>query len=197
MKKYASCALRACFSAFLVFAIFLVVRVAIVHLIYPTLQDWFPNLFHTYNAITDKEKIAEVNKRINFVSAAVSFFIMPFLEKQYDNSRFEYIVDKTYGFYRLKDGFSVYMKSYLFADITALLLAPAPYIPLLLIKLPKRLDRVLGFLLTPLEPFSAVADVTGLVGAYFTIALIALLALVPATFTSLKRWRGLWLAEIE
>ena len=197
MKKTLSATFRALCAAFLVFVIFIIVRVVIVYFSYATLQEWFPSLFKTYSAISEKEQLEEVNRRIDFVCALISFFIMPFFAKKLDNARFESIVDKTDGFYRLRDGLAIYLSDYTVADSVALLLSPAPYIPLLLIELPKKLERSFGFILTPLDPFRAIADVSGLVGAYFVIVAVTLLAAIPANLSALKHWRGLWLAEIE
>ena len=197
MKRIFRCALRAILASFLVFILYTIIHVAIVHFTYPTLQEWFPKLFKTYSAISEKEELAAANAKIAFVSTILSFFIMPFLEKRFDNSRFEYIIDETDGFYHLKSGLSLYMGTYTLADSIALILAPAPYIPLLLVTLPKKLERTLGFILTPLDPFRAIADISGLVGAYFVIVAVALISQIPANLSALKHWRGIWLAEIE
>ena len=197
MKRTAKCTLRAFGAQLLTFATFYVAFVVVTNVIHPALCEWFPDIFKVYNSVTEKEALEEVNRRIRLVSALIAFFVMPIIERINDNARFEFIVDKTDGFYTVREGLPIYFKSYLVPDIIASLLSPIPLVFALLIRMPERAAKYLGFLLTPCEPYRAIFEMTNLVSTYFTVLAISLAAEMLCAVCGLIRWRGLWLSEIE
>lgn len=200
MKKHAHSILRYFLIYALGFAVFYVVR-ALTDVVYGILSDKIPEAFPTYNPLTDKAELSSLEETLAFISAVVTVFVLTLLSVKYDNERFEFIISKTDGFYTLGEGAKIYAKNYLFADILTSITVPVPFFIATFIKIPQggvKAMRILEDILGTLTaPSFAYTDKLGF-GFGISVAISAsLLFRIPAALAGLKRWRGLWLSDVD
>lgn len=200
MKKYAHSVMRYLVIYTLGFAVLYIVR-AFADVVYNVLSSRMPNVFPSYNVITDKSGLLSLEATLSFISAILTVFILTVFTVSYDNERYEFIISETDGFYTLSHGFSIYGKNYIYADVLASVLVPMPFFLIALIKLPENsvkalliISDILGALSAPSRAFS---DKLGLLGGAAVAVLVSLLSRIPAGYRGLKRWRGLWLSDID
>lgn len=168
----------------------------ILHVIYPVLNEFFPSVFLTYNPVTEKEKYIALRESISLWAALISVSCANAVDLIHDNARLELLVSRTDGFYTLREGFKIYLPSFISVDVISSLLAPAVFIPLTLISLPDRLARIEAIIDTPLMMTSSVCTKVGEVWAYFLILLASLVGRCVGVWLGLDRWRGLWLSDV-
>lgn len=169
--------------------------------VYSELNMHFKEIFPIYSPITDNEKYLEFEKNISVLSAGTVFFVFSFVTTVFDNERYEHMIKLTDGFYTLKNGVRIYIKRYAAADIISSAIAPLPIFLMTLIKFPKTdirflltFEEWLGEFLTCPHAF---INKFGFIYGYVIAAAVILMAKIPAAVTGLKRWRGLWLSDVE
>ncbi len=166
------------------------------HILYPVLNNYLPEIFVTYNPVLEKTEYLAWQSTVRCASGVMTVISVNAIDVIYDNSRLELLVSRTDGFYRLADGFKIYIKSFLSVDIISSLISPAVFIPLTLISLPERFVRIEELIHAPLVMTEMISIRLGHVVAYFVIALSSLVTRACAVWLGLKRWRGLWLSDI-
>lgn len=200
MKKYAHSILRYLIIYTLGFALFYVMN-ALTDVIYTALSDKMPNIFPSYNAITEKAELISLEATLSLISAILTVFILTVVAVRYDNERFEFMISETDGFYTMRDGCKIYLRNYLYADVLSAFLVPVPFFLMTLIELPEsniKAFRVIRDILGTLtSPSNAFANKLGLFGGICAAVLVSLLSRIPAGYTGLKRWRGLWLSDVD
>lgn len=165
---------------------------AAVEIIYAALLEIFPNTVPSYSQVLEKEKYQAFVRTMKLISALVAVFAVSFATGIYDNARYEDVITKTDGLYKVKDEFPAYFKRTLPSDLIAVSLAPALFIPLTVPAYPKKLFEYIG---AYLAPHLRVVEALTPVGAFFAIFLVALLARILAMPKALDRYRGLWLTS--
>ncbi len=161
----------------------------------------FESRFPVYSPVTDNEKYTEFENNLSLCASCVVFSIFSVISTVFDNERYEYLIKETDGLYTIKNGIRIYSKRYAAADIAESLIAILPLFLMTLIKFPKTNIRFLlaceewltGFLICPLSFINNF----GLVFGYAIAAAVILTAKIPSTIIGLRRWRGLWLSDIE
>jgi hypothetical protein len=153
-----------------------------------------------YNAVTEREAYEGQMRAIALAAGILTVPILTLICVVYDNERYEYIISKTDGFYRIKDGARIYRQEYAIADTIASFTAPLPIALLSLIPFPaepgRRIAQAEKLLDSFLSLVNAFSDSLGLAFGIILILLISLAARIPAAYLGLRRWRGLWLSDI-
>ncbi len=181
---------------FLVFA----VMTLVTSLVYGTLSEWLPDIFKTYNFVTEKEAAELLSKRIKLCTGALSLFLMGIFPATYDNQRYEYMISQTDGFYTIREGAPIYISEYLFADLLVSATVPLTTFPLVFINITDEAPRVLRILEKYLNSFIAIPlSVTELcgyvIGAVILVA-VSVAARAVGAYAGLFRWRAIWLSDI-
>jgi hypothetical protein len=172
-----------------------------MRVIYSELHMRFGDRFPTYNPITDNEKYIKFENNLSLCASTAVFFIFSIIATVFDNERYEYMIKETDGLYTIKGGVRIYTKRYAATDILASLTAILPLFLMTLIRFPKTnikfllaLDEWLtGFLVCPLSFVNKFGFVLG----YAAAAAVIFIAKIPSAAIGLRRWRGLWLSDIE
>lgn len=200
MKKYAHSLLRYFVIYALGFIPFYIVSV-LSNVLYGILSDKLPSLFPSYNALTDKAQYVSLEATLALLCAVITVFITTAFAVKYDNERYEFIIDETDGFYTLRDGGKIYAKSYLYADAVCALCVPIVFFILTYVTFPEDSVRALRILedvlVTVASPTNAFSNKLGLELGVATAVFTSLLSRIPAGYMGLKRWRGLWLSDID
>ena len=165
------------------------------------LAEVFPALFKIYNPILNRDGLENQNKIIALLAALLSVFVATYASQRQDNLRYEHIISKTEGLYRIREGEKIYFKEFFGADIFCALTVPLFSLGLTLISIPLDAPRALLILKKYLEYFIAVpmafTDKFGfaLGGAFLLFASFILRFL--SSYISLFRWRASWLSNTE
>ena len=200
MKKYAHSILRYFTIYALGFSVLYILRL-LADVIYGILSDSMPSVFPSYNALTDKAETLALEATISLICAVITVFAVTFLAVKYDNGRFEFVISKTDGFYTIREGCAIYAKNYLSADVVSAVLVPVPFFLMTLVELPDgnvKALRILGDIIgTIAAPTLAFSDKLGFGFGLLAAASVSLLSRIPAVYAGLKRWRGLWLSDVD
>ena len=196
MRKYGVSLLRASIAFFVCMLTFLVIDAFVQTIVYPAISDVFPSVFPRYNPIFEKEEFLAQGRRLSLVSALISALAVGIIELRLDNMRFEFLISKTDGFYKIRDGVSIYTKEFLISDIISAAFAPAIFIPLTLIRLPEKAARISdildNFILA--MPKAIIGEI-GEIGTYFILFTVLVFARIIGAYSGLYRWRALWLSD--
>lgn len=204
-KKYALTLLRSFIAFFVCMMIFLPVSAFIETVAYPALSEIFPNALPDYNPVFEKEELLALNQKLAFIAALLSAFAVGAIEVRHDNLRLEFIISRTDGFYKIVDGIGLYAGEFFLTDIIAALLTPAIFIPLTLIKLPENTEvtvqitaRISDFLENFLLAMpNAVVREIGYLWSFILLFTTLFAARMLGAYLGLKRWRALWLSDVE
>ncbi len=200
MRKYCS----SFFRFFLIYVFgFLAFTAAsfLVSVFYNVLNGALPSVFPRYNFVTEPELAESLAEGLRLTSGILSVFLLELLAVKYDNSRYEYLISRTDGFYTLKEGAVIYVKGYLFADVASAVLVPLTTYSLVFINIGDKAPRILRMLEKPLNTFISIplsfTEKFGLtVGALLLIA-VSLLSRAASAYFGIKRWRAIWLSDIR
>ncbi len=200
MKIYFRAVMRLFLWLLLSFLLFFIVT-SLMRVIYSDLHVRFGDRFPTYSPVTDNDKYLEFEKNLSLCASAAVFFIFSIIATVFDNERYEHMIKETDGLYTIKNGVRIYSKRYAAADILASLIAILPLFLMTLISFPKTNIRFLlaleewltGFLVCPLS----FVNNFGFVFGYAISAAVILTAKIPSAVIGLRRWRGLWLSDVE
>lgn len=174
---------------------------SLLRAVYSSLSLHFETVFPIYNPIIEGDMYLEFERNLSFCTAAVIFFFFSLISSVFDNERYEYMIKQTEGFYKIRDGFRIYYPRYASADAVSAIISHIPLFLLTLLVFPKTEIRLLlqleewvnGFLIA----HSAFTDKFGFPFGFAVAALILLCAKIPASILGLRRWRGLWLSDVE
>ena len=162
---------------------------------------YLPAVFKSFNPITSREEFKHQEEVIAVLASVASIMLTNLLAVRTDNSKYEYMISKTEGFYRIKDGAKIYSEKFLRADIVSALTVPCMTYALTLIRIPnnapkflKILENVLDILIRIPASFEAIFSFA--IGAVL-ITFVSLAARIPAIYLSLAYWRASWLTGAE
>ncbi len=159
---------------------------------YKSLAESFPAFFKFYSQVLEKELYEEMVLKIEVICCLLIVAVMSYIPSIFENRRYEEIISRTDGCYKIKDELLPYIKENLAGDIIASSLIQALFIPIATITLPEKLSRIISPYLTP---HTVLISALGAVGAYFTILSVSLLARLIAAPHALLRYRALWLTS--
>ncbi len=178
------------------YAIFSVASI-VCHWFYEALIDWFPTVFKDYSPVLDAEKHFFAALVENMLASVLSIAVAALFVTRYDNGRDEFIIQKTEGFYRIKEVIPMYYNRYAVPDLIASLVATV-FISALIIP-------------AQLAEFSEISRFSNFVGwfksfhigifyekwgfapaALFVFATSYAFKLLSGLF-GLKKWRAAWL----
>ena len=125
------------------------------------------------------------------VAALIGLGLINYVSLRLDNKKFEHIITKTDGQYRMTEGIALYCKEFLISDVVASTLPiaafiiPAAFIP------EKLMDRGLVYIFKLGELLIEYYGIVGAVAVAIAFSLITRLLSAPLC---LKTWRALWLS---
>ena len=165
------------------------------------LSEELPRLFTIENPIKDRDAYDNQQLNIAFISGIITLYIITSLAVKYDNDRFEYMVERTEGFYTLRHGGALYARRYILPDVIISIVVPFSTFGLAFINVPDDAKRIFLRLSDYAEVFIALQRAfTERLGFAFGFAFLILLSLlfrIPTGFFAIKRFRGIWLADTE
>ncbi len=175
--------------------------------VHQLLSDILPSVFYAFNQVTEKDAYEAQQLIIRLIAGALTLLLINLISVVYDNFKNEYIIGKTDGFYTIAEGLRLYASRFTASDFAATVSVPLIFaLPSLIPRnLSELLDTETSYLGSRLEAllsgfFTSTTVFTDVLGAALGIFLIVLLSVLfhgAAAIIGLKRWRGLWLSDIE
>lgn len=190
-KKYFS-PLLSYFTVYLFLPLVFFVVYGIVDTVYFELSDYFPELFVSYNQVTEKEDYEILQNKIRVATVLISVFLSAFFTAIYNNSRYEETVRLTDGLFKIPEELPRYLGRTLPSDLVCAFL---PAIPFLALSLINYSEKFFKYFAGYLRPHLFIIDATGIIPAYLLIVLSSFAARLAAAPLALRRHRSLWLAS--
>ncbi len=174
-------------------AIFYFCSVFVTKMAYPTLNDISPDLFPLPNYIFEEEEYAALQKLLMLPSLLLCFFIIARVSLFFDNSRFEHVISKTDGMYRMKEGLKLYYSSFLLSDVIISLLVPVGLTLPVYIYVPKKyIDMIFSLFFTP--AFNCYESFGYVKGAVILVLVTLVCRLLAGAFAT-RGYRARWLSS--
>ena len=158
---------------------------------YNYLAEVMPSVVDTVNPIHTPDEYELYLKGVATFGALVGLFLINYVSLRMDNEKFEYLITKTDGQYRLKDGLKLYFAEFFKSDAIAstiavgVLVAGASFIP------EKLLDRGLIFIF---RLGVSLVEFYGPVGAVAVAVLFSFVTRMLSVPLCVRTWRALWLS---
>ena len=158
---------------------------------YNYLAEVMPSVVDTVNPIHTPDEYELYLKGVATFGALVGLFLINYVSLRMDNEKFEYLITKTDGQYRLKDGLKLYFAEFFKSDAIAstiavgVLVAGASFIP------EKLLDRGLIFIF---RLGVSLIEFYGPVGAVAVAVLFSFVTRMLSVPLCVRTWRALWLS---
>ena len=158
---------------------------------YNYLAEVMPSVVDTVNPIHTPDEYELYLKGVATFGALVGLFLINYVSLRMDNEKFEYLITKTDGQYRLKDGLKLYFAEFFKSDAIAstiavgVLVAGARFIP------EKLLDRGLIFIF---RLGVSLVEFYGPVGAVAVAVLFSFVTRILSVPLCVRTWRALWLS---
>lgn len=158
---------------------------------YSYLAEVMPSVVETVNPIHTPDEYELYLKGVATVGSLIALFIMNYVSLRLDNEKFEYIITKTDGQYRLVDGVKLYFGEFFKSDAIAstvavgVLVMGAYFIP------EKLLDKGLLFVF---KLGVSLIEFYGPVGAVVIAVLFSFITRIISVPLCVRTWRALWLS---
>ena len=166
---------------------------SLVNQFYNLLHGIMPDIFPIYNSVTKKDLYERLNENLDLTAFILTVFTTVFISQRFNNDRYEYIVSKTDGKYRINEVFGLYAKSFAISDVIASLLVglvftvPTYFIPKQFFANGSLISELLYIVKVP----------TNILGVYFG-SLISVVLFTAAHFVflapTLGYYRAKWLS---
>lgn len=190
-RKYFRNAVRY-FLVYLFLPLVFFLTTVLVDIVYAALFEIAPSVIPSYDRVLEKEEYLAFTRIMMAISALLAVFFVSFVTGIYDNARYEDVITKTDGLFKIKDELPSYFKRTVASDLIAISLSPALFIPLTVPSYPKKFLEYFG---SYLAPHLRLAEVFAPLGAYFMIFAVAFVARLLAMPKALDRYRALWLTS--
>lgn len=164
--------------------------------LYRFLGEFMPSVFPSYDIKSGDAFFDSLYTSLWFVSLSATVFVSVYLSLRYDNERFEYIITKTDGIYRMPAFLPAYVKMYAMHDISASLLSgliftvPFFFVPMQFIKNESLLANLA-------EPYKLMGECFGYILSPIVMILMIMLCYVASTPLSLKYYRARWFSAFS
>ena len=174
---------------FLLGGAFILILDIIVPISYDYLAMKFPGMLDKPNSISDPEAYEAFRATMTSIGIIINIFIITNLSMRFDNKRFEYIIVKTEGLYKVPELTKEYLPEFWLADVinssfAALLLTIPPYfIP----------PDYLGFFSFPLWCGARLVPYMSLIEALMLTVATSILTRFIQIPLILRGWRARWL----
>ena len=177
---------------YLFLPLFFILTSALLDFLYAAAFEISPNLLPKYDRVLEKEKYLEFSRIMNFIAALLSVFFVGYVTAVYDNARYEDVITKTSGLYKIPKLLPSYFKGNVISDVLASALAPAAFIAL---TLPSYTEKALEYFGIFLLPHLHVRVLFSPSMAYFLLFATLLFGRILAMPRALSRFRSTWLAS--
>ncbi len=159
---------------------------------YNTLSQKFPEIFTRYSQVLDIEEYLMHISRCKIFAVLISVFLTSFIAAIFENTRYEMIISKTDGFFKIPQELPSYLKETSMPDALAAICPPALFVFLSSVNYPEKIEK---FVSRYLEMHLILLDAGNVATAFIIIAATAFAARIVSAPFALRRYRALWLTS--
>ncbi len=159
------------------------------------LAELLPNIFEDFNRVTSGDEYQRHELRCGVFALLASIFATSYIAALFDNARYERVIDRTNGFYKIHKELPRYISDTWCEDLIASSVIQLPFLLFTLIQYPEHLKNLGRIISRYLAPHLAVTEVFGVILSYILITLTAFAARMISAPAALKRYRALWLTS--
>ena len=165
---------------------------SLVGQIYNLLYKNFPDAFPLYNAVFDKEQYVALTHAMAIITVSLTLILTAYIAGRYNNDRFEYIITKTDGFYKIRDILKTYVCIFGIGDVISsvicgtLFTLPIYFIPTQFFSSGSPISEFL-------EPMKTLTEALGAVGSPIYASLFLIFSHAITLPLVLKYYRAKWL----
>ena len=163
--------------------------------LYNLLNKLMPSVFPSYDITSGDVFFESIHTSLWFVSLLISLFTSVYFSLRYDNDKFEYIVTKTEGYYKIRGILPTYINIFGLSDaVSCVVLGSIFTIPFFFV--PIQFIKNQSFLAKIAEPYKLMGECFGYAAPIVMIFLIALcfIASIPL---ALKYYRARWFSAFS
>ena len=155
------------------------------------LEEMMP---HFVKAVSPMQSPTEYDKYLKAkvtIGALIGLCLINYLALRLDNKKFELIITRTDGQYRMREGVKLYCREFLLSDVIASTLPIIPFIVTAELVPEKLMDRGLIYVF---KLGVSLGEFYGTVGAVIVGVIFSFSARVVCIPFVLRTWRALWLS---
>lgn len=168
------------------------VKSAVTELYY-LLSSLMPSVFPSYSLSAERELFEALYAALDIISVALTALTMVYISLLRDNDRFEFIITKTEGLYKVPDVLRIYVYNFGISDIISCVVSGMIFtVPIHFI--PSRFVHGASTVATLIAPYKTLTDLFGAVGAptfLFSVLIVSHLISIPF---ALRFYRAKWLS---
>lgn len=159
--------------------------------LYRFLNDVLPSVFPSYDIGSGDKLFDTLYTSLWFVSLVITLFITVYLSARYDNFKFELIITKTEGLYKICDFLPTYINIFGKSDLCASMVNGIIYtVPFAFIPMPFIKNE--SFLAKLAEPYKMMSEGFGYVISPIVMVIIIALCYCATVPLVLKYYRARW-----
>ena len=165
---------------------------SLVGQIYNLLYKNFPDAFPLYNAVFDKEQYVALTHAMAIITVSLTLILTAYIAGRYNNDRFEYIITKTDGFYKIRDILKTYVCIFGIGDVISSVICGTLFtLPIYFI--PTQFFSSGSPIAEFLEPMKTLTEALGAVGSPIYASLFLIFSHAITLPLVLKYYRAKWL----
>lgn len=164
--------------------------------LYRFLNELFPSAFPSYDVTSGASYFDTLYTSLWLISLVITTFITVYLSMRYDNFKYEKIISKTDGLYKIQTVLPTYVNLFVFSDIASAVLCavvftvPFSFIPMQFIKHE-------SFVAKLAEPYKMLSECFGIAFAPIVMMLLIALAYLASVPLALKYYRAKWFSAFS
>lgn len=162
------------------------------HGIYDLLYEYMPHLFPLYNPILNKAEYERFALAMAIISVSLTLMITVYICQRFNNDRFEFIITKTDGLYKIPGILKTYIDNFVTSDIISSVFTALVFtVPIHFI--PRGFFTKSTFIVDLLLPLRTVVEGLGIAGAALYTAVAIVISHAITLPLVLKFYRAKWL----
>ncbi len=165
---------------------------SLVGQIYNLLYKFFPDTFPLYNAVFNKEQYVVFTHAMAIITVSLTLILTTYIAGRYNNDRFEYIITKTDGLYRITDILKTYVCIFGIGDVVSSVFCGTLF-TLSVHFIPTQFFDSGSFIAEFLQPTKTLTEAFGALGSPIYVSLFLVFSHAVTLPLVLKYYRAKWL----
>lgn len=168
--------------------------------LYAYMNSLLPSLFPIFSPVSEKEEYASYLKLLDTLGVAVAVFLINYFTMIFDNKKFELMISRTEGQYRIAEGLKIYGREFIISDLVSAVVLPLILLvtPYFIPNIPETETPIINILIMILDSFFLLGNtMEANFGIFTTIILTAVFSIASRVILiphMLKKWRAAWLS---
>ena len=164
--------------------------------LYRFLDELLPKDVLSYDIASGDKFFDSLYTSLWLISLFITLFISVYLSLRYDNSKFEFIITKTEGLYKIPEVLPTYISNYAVSDICSSIINGIIYtVPFFFIPMPFIKNE--SFLAKLSEPYKTMSECFGYVLSPILMIIMLSICYAASVLLALKYYRARWFSAFS